>query len=193
MLKIDIPIIVEGKYDKMKVSSVAEANIIETHGFGVFKDPELKEYLKKASREKGIIILTDADRAGLKIRNYIKSFCGEGAKIYNVYLPEIEGKERRKDKPSAAGLLGVEGTEKALIEKALLKFTKEAPRDERCFTVPDLYKFGLSGKSDSGERRKKLLKIMGLPTHLNANSLLKILNTNYTYEEAIKLLEEEKY
>ena len=88
---------------------------------------------------------------------------------------------------------GVEGTEKELIEKALLKFTKEVPEDERRLTTADLFKFGLSGKSDSGERRKKLLKIMGLPTHLNANSLLKVLNTNYTFDEAVKLLGEEKY
>lgn len=191
MLKIDIPIIVEGKYDKMKVSSVVEGNIIETGGFGIFKSTELREYLKRESHKNGIIILTDSDKAGLKIRSYIKSFCGDGANIYNVYLPEIEGKERRKRKMSAQGILGVEGMERELIEKSLLRFTKEI-EDTRKLTTTDLFKFKLTGSSDSSERRKRILKKLGLPTGLNTNSLLKVLNTSMAYDEAIKILEEEK-
>lgn len=191
MLKIDIPIIVEGKYDKIKVSSVVEGNIIETGGFGIFKSTELREYLKRESHKKGIIILTDSDKAGLKIRSYIKSFCGDGANIYNVYLPEIEGKERRKRKMSAQGILGVEGMERELIEKSLLRFTKEI-EDTRKLTPTDLFKFKLTGSSDSSERRKRILKKLGLPTGLNTNSLLKVLNTSMAYDEAIKILEEEK-
>ena len=191
MLKIDIPIVVEGKYDKMKVSSVVEGNIIETQGFGIFKSTELKEYLKRESHNKGIIILTDSDKAGLKIRSYIKSFCGEDAKIYNVYLPEIEGKERRKQKMSAQGILGVEGMERELIRKNLLRFTQSV-EDGRKLTPADLFKFKLTGSSDSSERRKRILKRLGLPSNLNSNSLLKVLNTSMTYDKAIKLLEEEK-
>ncbi len=191
MLKIDLPIIVEGKYDKMKVSSIVEGNIIETKGFGIFKSTQLKEYLKREACKNGIIVLTDSDKAGFKIRSYIKSFCGERAKIYNVYLPEVEGKERRKKKPSSQGLLGVEGMERELIEKNLQRFTKEST-DERRITSRELFKFKLTGSADSAQRRKTLLIKMGLPTALNTNSLLKVLNTSMTYDEAIKLMQEEK-
>ena len=117
MIKIEQAIIVEGKYDKIKLSSIVNAVIIVTNGFGIFKDEEKLELIRYYARKTGIIILTDSDSAGFQIRNHIKGAVKNG-KIYNVYIPDIMGKEKRKVKPSAEGKLGVEGVEKKIILKA---------------------------------------------------------------------------
>ena len=120
MIELGQVVIVEGKYDKIKLSSFIDATIITTEGFGIFKNREKKKYIRRLAEKNGIIILTDSDRAGQIIRNHIKSFVNNG-KIYNVYIPQIFGKEKRKVEPSKEGTIGVEGMEKDVIIKALEK------------------------------------------------------------------------
>lgn len=148
MIKIEQAIIVEGKYDKIKVSSFIDAVIIVTNGFGIFTDREKLELIRFYAMKTGIVILTDSDKAGFAIRNHIKGAVRNG-KIYNVYIPDIMGKEKRKVKPSAEGKLGVEGVEKNIILKAFEKagiLTSECEKDDtQKITKTDLYLMGLSG------------------------------------------------
>lgn len=180
MIKIEQAIIVEGKYDKIKISSIIDAVVIVTNGFGIFKDREKLELIRFYAENTGIIILTDSDRAGFVIRNHIKGAVKNG-KIYNVYIPDIMGKERRKVKPSAEGKLGVEGIEKDIILKAFENagiLASECEKDEsQRITKTDLYMLGLSGGQNSAELRRTLLKYLKLPSLLTANSMLEVLNT----------------
>lgn len=178
-------VIVEGKYDKIKLSSVIDAVIIPTNGFRVFKDKEKMELIRYYASGAGIIILTDSDSAGFKIRNYIKGSVGN-ARIFNVYIPDIYGKERRKTEYSKEGKLGVEGmNEDVLIEafnKSGIDFSGE-PRRRRDITKMDLFEDGLSGGANSSEKRAELLKLLGLPELLTANAMLEVLNAMLTREQ----------
>ncbi|MBQ4247912.1 MAG: toprim domain-containing protein, partial [Ruminococcus sp.] len=120
MIKINEAIIVEGKYDKIKLSSIVDAVIIITNGFGIFKDEEKLGLIRYYAQKTGIIILTDSDAAGRKIRGYIKGAV-KGGKITNVYIPDVFGKEKRKTKPSAEGKLGVEGIDVDTLLEAFRK------------------------------------------------------------------------
>lgn len=196
MIKINEAIIVEGKYDKIKLASVIDAVIIVTNGFGIFKDREKLELIRYYAQKTGIIILTDSDSAGRKIRGYIKGAVKNGS-VRNVHIPDIFGKEKRKTKASAEGKLGVEGVEVGIIleafEKAGITASENAlPRD---ITKLTLYELGLSGGKDSSLLRKKLQLLLGLPSLLSAVSLIEVLNTMMTAEELsrkMKALEEEK-
>lgn len=196
MIKINEAIIVEGKYDKIKLASVIDAVIIVTNGFGIFKDREKLELIRYYAQKTGIIILTDSDSAGRKIRGYIKGAVKNGS-VRNVHIPDIFGKEKRKTKASAEGKLGVEGVEIGIIleafEKAGITASENAlPRD---ITKLTLYELGLSGGKDSSLLRKKLQLSLGLPSLLSAVSLIEVLNTMMTAEELswkMKALEEEK-
>ena len=174
MIHIAQAIIVEGKYDKIKLSSILDAVILVTNGFRIFHDAEKMSLIRYYAKTTGVIILTDSDTAGFKIRHYLKGAIHEG-KLYHVYIPDIYGKERRKDKPSAEGKLGVEGIDKKRLLEA--------------FTKLDLYELGLSGGADSKARRKALQKKLGLPDLLSAASLLEVLNTMMTRTELQALLE----
>ncbi|MBE7039285.1 MAG: DUF4093 domain-containing protein [Ruminococcaceae bacterium] len=180
MIKLKETIVVEGKYDKIKLSSIFDANIIDIGGFKVFKNKENIELLKRIAEKKGIIILTDSDSSGFKIRNYLKS-CLAGKKVYNVYIPDIKGKEKRKDKPSSEGLLGVEGMEKEIIIQAFEKSgvfnNKTDFSKDKKITKADLYRAGLYGKENSKEKRMEFLKKNNLPQKLSSNSLIEILNS----------------
>lgn len=194
MLHTNMAVIVEGKYDKIKLSSVIDAVIIPTNGFRVFKDKEKMELIRYYASGVGIIILTDSDSAGFKIRNYIKGSVGN-ARIFNVYIPDIYGKERRKTEYSKEGKLGVEGMdEKVLIEafkKSGIDFSSE-PRRRRDITKMDLFEDGLSGGANSSEKRARLLKKLGLPELLTANAMLEVLNSMFTreqYKQAVSELE----
>lgn len=194
MLHTNMAVIVEGKYDKIKLSSVIDAVIIPTNGFRVFKDKEKMELIRYYASGAGIIILTDSDSAGFKIRNYIKGSVGN-ARIFNVYIPDIYGKERRKTEYSKEGKLGVEGMdEKVLIEafkKSGIDFSSE-PRRRRDITKMDLFEDGLSGGANSSEKRARLLKKLGLPELLTANAMLEVLNSMFTreqYKQAVSELE----
>ena len=192
MIKIEQAIIVEGKYDKIKLSSIVNAVIIVTNGFGIFKDEEKLELIRYYARKTGIIILTDSDSAGFQIRNHIKGAVKNG-KIYNVYIPDIIGKEKRKVKPSAEGKLGVEGVEKKIILKAFenagITASESSDNSIPEITKTDLYMLGLSGGNNSSILRKKLLAYLKLPSLLSANSMLEVMNTMMSYDELKEIMD----
>lgn len=183
MLKISKPIIVEGKYDRARVLSVAEATVISTDGFGIFKKSETAALIRKLAARRGIIVLTDSDGAGLVIRNYIKNIT-RGADMINVYVPQIKGKEKRKKTPSKEGYLGVEGMEREIVEKALAPFDDGgdgAPK--MSLTKADFYALGLSGKDSAAERRRALARVLGLPQNISASALIEAINLTATKDE----------
>ena len=186
-LRIDDIIVVEGKYDKARVLSVADAIVIETDGFAAFSSVELKSMLKKLAESRNIIILTDPDEAGFKIRAYIASMLPSD-KVKHALVPDIYGKERRKPEFSKEGKLGVEGMSGEIITQALLKAgvkTSKSVNDE-LVTPSDLYFLGLSGKEGSADRRRALLSALGLPKRTNVNLLLGYVNATMTKREFIE-------
>lgn len=186
MIKIDRIIIVEGKYDKIKLSSLFDAVIIATDGFGIFKDKQKMDMLRVLAKKKGLLILTDSDAAGFKIRSYL---CGSIPKehIVNAYIPDLFGKEKRKALPSKEGKLGVEGVPASVILAALARAGISAgvacQPAGRKITKADLFADGFSGKADSHEKRCRFQKFLGLPERLSANALVEILNCMMDYEE----------
>lgn len=183
-LVISQAIIVEGKYDKIKLDSMIQGVILVTNGYRIFKDPEKMALIRYFAAHTGIIILTDSDRAGFRIRGYLKGSIPEG-KITHVYIPDVFGKEKRKEKPSAEGKLGVEGMQRSILEEAFRKagvLTGAAPAGKG-LTRLDLYELGLTGGQDSGSRRRMLLRQLGLPTLLSASGMLEVLNTMMTRRE----------
>lgn len=189
MIKLEQAVIVEGKYDKIKLSSIIDAVIITTNGFNIFKDTEKLELIRYYAEKTGIIIMTDSDSAGFIIRNHIKGAVKKGT-IINVYIPDIMGKEKRKLKPSAEGKLGVEGVEKKIILEALEKagVTASAGEDREKITKTDLFTLGLSGGKNSSDLRKKLLEYLKLPSLLSPNSMLEVLNTMMSPEELEEIM-----
>ena len=192
MIRCTKPIVVEGKYDKIKLSSLIDVTIIETNGFTIFKDKDKLEMLRVLAKKTGIIVLTDSDSAGFKIRNYIRSAIAEG-EIIHVYIPDVYGKERRKIAPSKEGKLGVEGidvkTLKECFEKAGV-FAEVSDKRKEEISKVDLYFLGLSGRDKSSENRKKLLKKLNFPELISTKALLPILNTLFDREEFIALMQE---
>ena len=193
MIKIDEAIIVEGKYDKIKLSSIVDAVIIITNGFGIFKDTEKLELIRYYAQKTGIIILTDSDAAGRRIRGYIKGSVGSG-KITNVYIPDVFGKEKRKVKPSAEGKLGVEGidvqTLLAAFEKSGITASHSGNRSD--ITKLTLYEMGLSGGANSRELRERLQLRLGLPRQLSAGALIEVLCTMMDSAELAEIMSELK-
>ena len=193
MLKVEQAIIVEGKYDKIKISSIIDATIIVTNGYGIFKDKEKLELIRYYADKRGIIILTDSDSAGFRIRGYLKGAVPSG-KITNVYIPDVFGKEKRKEKPSCEGKLGVEGIKKQLIidafEKAGIKFNGEIHDQKKdLINVSDIYELGLTGKQDSSELRNKLLCELGLPQKLSTSAMLEILNSMLSKDQLLNVMD----
>ncbi len=176
-IKIDIPIVVEGKYDKIKVSSVVDGQIIVTDGFGVFASEEKAALVRRLAEPRGIIILTDSDGAGLVIRNYFNKILPKN-KLYHLYIPQIEGKERRKKSPSKEGMLGVEGMEINLLRELFEPFASEGGirTPDREITKNDFYRDGLSGGEASAAKRIRLCKYLSLPGNMSANALLAAIN-----------------
>ena len=193
MLNIREAIAVEGRYDKNTLSQVVDTLIIETRGFGIFKDPERMALLRRAAERRGLIVLTDSDGAGFVIRNRIKSAI-PGKFLKHAYIPDVYGKERRKRQPGKEGKLGVEGMSPQVLEQVLRRagatFLEEgAPeRESPALTKADLYAAGLTGRPDSAQRRQALLKRLDLPKHMTANALLEVLNACYSAQEIEKLL-----
>lgn len=187
-IKLSRAVIVEGKYDKIKLESFIDALIIPTDGFGIFKNKEKKEYIKRLAAERGLLIITDSDSAGFLIRNHLKSFISLSL-IKNCYAPGIKGREARKEKDSKEGLLGVEGLSKEILLEALVKCgafedTEKSDENRRKFTAADLFNLGLTGSDGSAERKKEFLKKLKLPEYLSNKALLDYLNT--CDEELIK-------
>lgn len=188
-LKVSQVMIVEGKYDKIKLSSVVDGVIICTNGFQIYNDSDTVSLIRKYAETKGIIILTDSDSAGFQIRNHLKSIISEG-KITNLYIPEIFGKEKRKSAPSKEGKLGVEGIDAQLIREVFERsgVLDNTDPDREVLTRSDMYKLGLSGKHDSSVLRKKLCQKLELPLNLSAKALLEYLNTAFSKEKATELI-----
>ena len=185
MIKLKQPIIVEGKYDKITLENIVDTLIISTDGFGIFKNKEKRDMIRLLAEKNGIIIMTDSDSAGSMIRAHIKSIVGN-CEIINVYVPVLKGKEKRKSAPSKEGILGVEGMTPEIIISAFGKsgVTGQVQTDKgKKITKTDLFSMGLSGGENSAQKRKKLLKKLGLPQNLSPNAMLDILNTLYTYEQ----------
>lgn len=183
-IKLSEAVIVEGKYDKIKLSNILDAFILETNGFAVFKDKTKLSFIKKLAKERGIIILTDSDHAGFMIRNYISSGVPK-EQIKNVYIPDIFGKEKRKNAPSKEGKLGVEGMTKEVIVEALSKagVTSSKSVCSDPVTTVDFYDLGLTGGAGSKAKRKALCKALDLPEFLSTSSLISCINNFMTKEE----------
>ena len=177
MIPLRPVILVEGTYDKIKLSQIFDATILTTEGFGIFKQKEKTALLRRLAETCGLLIFTDADGAGLVIRNYLKGAIPSGT-VYHAYLPPVKGKERRKAHPSGEGLLGVEGVSDELIIKAVRDSgaLDLEPRAKGDLTKANLYDLGLSGTEGSTARRKAVMRALSLPENLSANALLDVLN-----------------
>lgn len=194
MVKIKEAIVVEGRYDKNTLSQIVDTTILETAGFGIFKDKQQMKLLRRAAEKRGLIVFTDADGAGFIIRNHIKSAI-PGKYLKHAYTPDIFGKERRKREAGREGKLGVEGMRPEVILDALRKAGatiegETATRTVQEITKMDLFELGLSGTPGSEEKRKKLMKRLGLPERMSTNALLQALNLLYTLEELTELMEQ---
>ena len=195
MIKVDKVIIVEGRYDKIKLSSMIDGIIIETEGFGIFKDKDKQKLIRKLAETKGIVILTDSDSAGFVIRNFITSIVPKEY-ITNVYIPDIYGKEKRKDSPSKEGKLGVEGVSVEILEEAFKKagigVSQSEIKERKEITLNDFFEDGLTGGAESKKKRTALLKKLDLPERMTTKAMLDILNTFITYDEYKKLVKSEE-
>jgi ribonuclease M5 len=182
MLTISRPIIVEGKYDKIKLSRVVNAHIVTTDGFGIFSQVQKNALIRRLAEENGVIVLTDSDGAGLVIRNHLRNILPPD-KIIHLYTPRIKGKEKRKSAPSKEGFLGVEGMETQWLEKMLAPFADGGVKPRMQLTKADMYALGLSGGPNSEQRRRELSRLLQLPDNLSANALLEAICLLVTQEE----------
>ena len=194
MLRIREAIVVEGRYDKNTLSQLVDTVIIETSGFGIFKDKERLALLRRLAEKRGLIVLTDPDGAGFVIRNHLKGSLPPD-RVKHAYVPDIYGKERRKRQGGKEGKLGVEGMRPEVLLEALrrcgatfLDETAETDRPREPITKADLFALGLSGGPGSGEKRRALLQRLELPEHLSPNAMLEVLNALFTREELDGLL-----
>ena len=197
MLRIREAIVVEGRYDKNTLAQVVDTVILETSGFGIFKDREQLALLRRVAERRGLIVLTDSDGAGFVIRNHLKSALPPEL-VKHAYVPDRYGKERRKRRPGREGKLGVEGMDRAVLEAALLRAGATvldgpaAAEDggRAPLTKADLYACGLSGGPGSREKRARLLRTLGLPEHLSPNAMLPVLSALYDREELLRAMQE---
>ena len=192
MIRIREAIVVEGRYDRNVLAQIVDAPILETGGFGIFKDKKQMALLRQVAQKRGLIVFTDPDGAGFVIRNHIKSAI-PGQFLKHAYVPDILGKERRKAAPGKEGKLGVEGMRPEVILEALRKAGATIEGEEvpavHQITKQDLVELGLSGGADSGAKRLALMKKLGLPEHMSANALLQALNLLYDLDELKGILE----
>ena len=187
MIVIDEAIIVEGKYDKIKLSSIVDAVIIETNGFAIFKDREKMELIRKLADNSGIIVLTDSDSAGFMIRSKLSSSIAPD-RIKQAFVPDIFGKEKRKDSASKEGKIGVEGMDSEIILQALKQAGAVVKADEskQEITKADFFNWGLTGGADSTQKRKKLLKKLELPERLSTKMMISVVNRLYDRKSFFK-------
>ena len=192
MIKIREAIVVEGRYDKNTLSQIVDAPILETSGFGIFKDKKQMALLRQVAQRRGLIVFTDPDGAGFVIRNHIKSAI-EPKYLKHAYIPDIMGKERRKKTAGKEGKLGVEGVSREIILEALRRagatIEGEEVTAQSQITKQDLMELGLSGGADASAKRLALLKKLNLPEHMSVNAMLQALNLLYSLEELKSLLE----
>lgn len=186
MMRLRQALVVEGKYDAARLANLVEGTILTTDGFAVFKDKAMQNLLKRTAAAQGLVILTDSDDAGFRIRHFVTGLVGP-ERVLQAYVPALPGKEPRKARPGKEGLLGVEGVPDALILQGLEAALASAPEqpsaaNARPITYYDLYEWGISGGPRSAEKRRTLLRRLGLPPRLSKKALLQILNTLYTYD-----------
>ena len=192
MVKIREAILVEGRYDKNTLSQIVDASILETGGFGIFKDKKQMALLRQVAQNRGLIVFTDSDGAGFVIRNHVKSAI-PAKYLKHAYIPDIMGKERRKAAPGKEGKLGVEGMKPEIILEALRRagatIEGENGTITHQITKQDLMALGLSGTADASARRLLLLKKLDLPEHMSPNAMLQALNLLYSLEELTEFVE----
>lgn len=193
MIKIKEAVIVEGRYDKIKLSSFIDAPIIETNGFRVFKDKEKQNLIRQIAEKRGILILTDSDSAGFVIRNFLKGVVSNN-KIKNAYIPQLLGKEKRKAEKSKEGFLGVEGIcEEILVDiirKSGVKIEGEnSEKSRQEISKTDFFELGLTGQENSKILREKLLKYLNMPTYLTTNALITAVNCLYSFKELKEIVD----
>ena len=193
MVKIREAIVVEGRYDKNTLSQIVDAPILETSGFGIFKDKQQMALLRRIAETRGLIVFTDSDGAGFVIRNHIKSAI-PGKYLKHAYIPDVYGKERRKAAPGKEGKLGVEGMKTQVLIDVLRRAgaTVEGESTVSCHQISkqDLMELGLSGGADASAKRLALLKKLDLPEHMSANAMLQALNLLYNLDELNELVRE---
>ncbi len=192
MIKLKQAVIVEGRYDKIKLKNIIDAPIIETNGFRIFNDKQRQSLIRQIAEKRGILIMTDSDGAGFVIRNFLKGTVDK-SKIKNCYIPQLSGKEKRKVRGSAEGFLGVEGVPDEVIIEAVRKSGAEIIGEETVkrneITKADLFSLGLTGTENSAQKRKQLLDKLNLPGYLSTNAMLTALNCLYSLEELKKIID----
>ena len=195
MIKIKEAVIVEGKYDKIKLSNILDTIIIETDGFAIFQDKEKQKLIRFLAEKRGIVVMTDSDSAGFKIRSFIKNIT-KSENVKNVYIPDVYGKEKRKTEASKEGKLGVEGMKAEVIIEALHKsgviYDENGKTEGREITHTDFFDDGISGGENSSVIRKALAKELDLPEKISSYSLLKVINSYMTYEDYKLAIEKAK-
>ncbi len=188
-IKLKLPLIVEGRYDKSTLSGFISGTIITTGGFSIFNNREKQALIRRIAQD-GVIVLTDSDGGGRQIRSFLSGIIPR-EKIHNVFIPEIEGKEKRKARPSRSGKLGVEGMSKEVLLRLLSPFAegeRVGRASSREITKTDLYLDGLSGSDGAAERRARLCAMCELPSDMTSNALLEALNLLYDYDEYKRLV-----
>lgn len=192
MIRLSQAVIVEGKYDKITLENIIDATIIATNGFTIFKDTEKRELIRLLAQKHGIVVITDSDSAGAVIRSHLKQICHEGS-IVNVYVPQLVGKEKRKNKSSKEGFLGVEGMSQQTLIDALARSgitgSDIVTKSVRKITKTDMYALGLSGRENSAQKRQNLAQYLNLPTNMSGNAFLDCLNAVFEYNEFLKAVE----
>lgn len=187
-LSISLPIIVEGKYDKIRLSNIVDATILTTDGFGIFNHAETAALIRALAAPAGVIVLTDSDGAGTLIRSRISSMLPRD-RVIHLYTPQIPGKERRKKTASRAGFLGVEGIDDKILYELFRPFASDGTRAVGGITKADLFACGLTGTDDARERRDALCQKIGLPCKMTPTALLSALNILYGREEFLTMIE----
>ncbi len=193
MVKIREAIVVEGRYDKNTLCQIVDAPILETAGFGIFKDKKQMALLRQVAQSRGLIVFTDSDGAGFVIRNHIKSAI-PAKFLKHAYIPDIPGKEKRKAAPGKEGKLGVEGMTPEIILEALRRAGATIEGEDGAaaphqITKQDLMALGLSGGPDARAKRLRLLKRLDLPEHMSPNAMLQALNLLYSLEELTQIMQ----
>ena len=191
MIVVKEAILVEGRYDKNTLSQIVDATILESAGFGIFKNKEQMKLLRKIAENRGLIVFTDSDGAGFVIRNHIKSAI-PAQFLKHAYIPDIYGKERRKDVPGKEGKLGVEGMTREVLLEALRRagatIADEEVRMPHCITKQDMIELGLSGGKNSALLRQRLIESLDFPHHMSTNALLDALNLLYTCDQLKRIV-----
>lgn len=187
-ISVNEVVVCEGKYDKIKLESVLDADIIALNGFGIFKSDEKKALIREAAKKRGVIVVTDSDGAGMVIRNHIKGITGNVG-VHHLYIPRVEGKESRKAQPSKEGILGVEGIDADVLRGLFERYKSDRPK--QTFTRAMLYEDGFMGCDGSAKRRKMLCETFGLPSDMNVTALLQALSivaTEEDYNKAVRMI-----